>query len=351
MTIKSRPVRLLTCAAIGGVIALALTAPAPAATTTTAKKKASSSTTTTIRKKSTTTTSTSGSAASSTVPTTTKGGSASTTVPGKTVKGTVFIPGAGRVLDLGAAEVAKLAAGGKVEADVRGASGLAASGTGTVLVDVTVSNPSSPGKVTLTPVAPDFARSVVSSSVSFVSGATTVSRLAVPVGSGGLVKVATTAGPSGLAVAVVGWIVPSAVAVTEPSAIQLETCRVLDTISGLGGLQGEVTPARPFDLPAVGIAKVPAALGAAIPPTGVVLAVGASQATGPLEVMVVPTGGQSPALTLSMSPLQSTTGQFVVPVGTDARAAFYVSAGGVQLSVDAVAWIDKDGVAHSGGPC
>lgn len=353
MRTKSRSARSLVVVAVAAAAAVAMSLPAPAATSTTTKK---ASTTTT--KKKTTTASTAPATSTSTpggvagLPTTTgKPAATTSTVPAKTVKGTVFIPGAGRVLDLGAAEVAKLAAGGKVEADVRGASGLAASGTGTVIVDVSVANPSTPGRVTLTPVAPDFARAVVSTSVAFAAGATTVSRIAVPVGSGGLVKVATTTGPAGLAVSVVGWIVTTAAAAPEPSAIQLETCRVLDTVSGLGGLQGEVTPARPFDLPAVGIAKVPPALGAPIPPTGVVLAVGSSQANGPLEIMVVPTGGQSPALTLSMAPGQSTTGHFVVPVGSDARAAFYVSAGGTQITVDAIAWIDKDGVAHSGGPC
>ena len=356
MTTKSRSARSLVVLAVAGAAAVALSMPAPAATSTTTKKASATTTTKTKKTGSTASaTSTSTPVGAAGLPTTTAKPAAATatssTLPVKPVKGTVFIPGAGRVLDLGAAEVAKLAAGGRVEADVRGASGLAASGTGTVIVDVSVANPSTPGKVTLTPVAPDFARAVVSTSVAFAAGATTVSRIAVPVGSGGLVKVATTAGPAGLAVSVVGWIVTTTAAAPEPSAIPLETCRVLDTVSGLGGLQGEVTPARPFDLPAVGIAKVPAALGAAIPPTGVVLAVGSSQANGPLEITVVPTGGQSPALTLSMAPGQSTTGQFVVPVGTDARAAFYVSAGGTQITVDAIAWLDKDGVAHSGGPC
>lgn len=366
MPIASPPNRLPAFVAVAAVSVLGLNAIAGAATAPTTTRRRSTATTTlkrrtptTIKKRSTTIVDTAVVApttaltkpVASGAPTTSKPAGATTTVATKTVKGTVFIPGAGRVLDLGAAEVAKLAAGGRVEADVRGASGLAASGTGTVIVDVTVANPTTPGKVVLTPVAPDFARAVVSSSVAFVAGSTTVSRIAVPVGAGGLVKIATSAGPSGLAVAVVGWVVPAPQGTSEASAIALETCRVLDTVSGLGGLQGEVTPARPFDLPAVGIAKVPPALGAAVAPTGVILSVGASQANGPLDINVVPTGAQSPTLTLSMAPVQSTAGLFIVPVGADARAAFYVSAGGAQLTVDAIAWLDKDGVAHSGGPC
>jgi hypothetical protein len=279
-------------------------------------------------------------------------GSSTTVAPAKAVKGPVFIPGAGRVLDLGANEVAKLAAGGRVEADVRGASGLAASGSGAVIVDVTITNPTTPGKVTLTPVAPEYARSVVQTAVSFQAGSTTVSRVAVPVGASGLVKVSTSAGPSGLAVAVVGWVVTAPAGTTEPSAIPMEPCRIFDTVSGLGGLQGEITPARPFDLPAVGIAKVPPALAATGPtPIAVILSVTGSKATGPLELRVVPTGSESPELKMTLAEGQSTTANFVVPVGADARAAFYVSAASTQISVDVVGWLDRDNAVKSGGPC
>jgi hypothetical protein len=279
-------------------------------------------------------------------------GPTTTTIAPKALKGPVFIPGAGRVLDLGANEVAKLAAGGRVEADVRGASGLAASGAGTVIVDVTITNPTGPGRVTLTPVAPEYARSVVATGISFQGGSTTVTRVAVPVGSAGLVKVSTTAGPSGLAVAVVGWVVNAPAGTTEPSAIPMEPCRIFDTTSGLGGLQGEITPARPFDLPAVGVAKVPAALATTGPtPVAVILSVTASKATGPLELRVVPTGSESPELKMFLNEGQSTTSNFVVPVGADARAAFYVSAAATQISVDVVGWLDRDNAVKSGGPC
>ena len=371
---KTRSSRLLTSLAVVTASACLLTVTAQAKTTTTKK---SSTTTTTKKSSATTTTAKKSSASTTTVKSDTSAGNATTTAAitapkqdattttkkagatGATTSaaavaakaGPVFIPGAGRVLDLDANQVAKLAAGGKVEADVRGASGLAASGTGSVIVDVTVSNPTSVGKVTLTPVAPDFARTVVAANLAFQAGSTTVTRVAVPVGFGGKVRVSTTAGPSGLTIAVVGWVVNAAAGVTEPSAIALESCRLLDTSTGAGGLSGEVTPAKPFDIPAVGVAKVPPALGGTQVPTGVILNVTASAASGPLDVTIVPTGGQSPALVLNMAPSQVTAGHVVIPVGADARAAFYVSQNGVQLAVDVVGWIDRDGVAKSGGPC
>ena len=263
----------------------------------------------------------------------------------------VFIPGAGRVLDLDANQVAKLAAGGSVAPDVRGANGLAASGTGSVIVDVIVSNPTVAGRVTLSPASPDYARTVVASNLSFPASATTVTRLAVPVGAGGKVRVTTTTGPSGIAMEVVGWVVSAPAGTNEAAALPLDACRLLDTSNGTGGLSGEVTQARPFDIPAVGVFKVPPALGGTQVPTGVILSVGASAASGLLDVTVVPTGSQSPALVMSMAPGQVSNGIVVVPVGTDARAAFYVSQNGVQLTADVLGWIDRDKSAKTAGPC
>ncbi len=297
--------------------------------------------------------STSSSVASSETVTTKKGAvGATTTVPTASAKaGTVFIPGAGRVLDLDANQVAKLAEGKNAVFDVRGASGLAASGVGSVIVDITVSNPTTAGKVTLTPVAPDFARTVVSSNISFPASATTVTRAAVPVGANGKVRVTASSGPSGLAIAVVGWVVPAPAGTTESAAIGLEPCKLVDTATGLGGYNGELTQPRPFDVPAVGVGKVPPAIGGAVVPTGVILSVTATAASGPLELSVTPTGSPSPALNLSMNPAQTTSGIMIVPVGTDARARFDVTQNGVQLSADVLGWLDRDGVAKTAGPC
>jgi hypothetical protein len=325
------------------------------ATTTIVKKKSSSTSVPADTKAPDTKAPTATTAPSAVEPTTTKK-IASTATPTSapaplTKAGMVFIPGAGRVLDLDANQVAKLAAGGSVAPDVRGANGLAASGTGSVIVDVIVSNPTVAGKVTLSPASPDYARTVVAANLSFPASATTVTRLAVPVGAGGKVKVTTTTGPSGIAMEVVGWVVAAPAGTNEAAALPLDACRLLDTSNGTGGLSGEVTQARPFDIPAVGVFKVPPALGGTQVPTGVILSVGASAASGPLDVTVVPTGSQSPALVMSMSPGQVSSGIVVVPVGTDARAAFYVSQNGVQLTADVLGWIDRDKSAKTAGPC
>lgn len=264
---------------------------------------------------------------------------------------TVFIPGAGRVLDLNATEVGKLAAGGRVEADVRGASGLAASGTGWVILDVTTVTPTKAGKVTLSPSVTDPAKPASASAVAFVPGATARVRAAVAVGVNGSVRVDTQAGPAGLAVDVVGWVVPTPTATTEAAATKLDACTMLDTSAGTGGLTGRVTPTQPFDLPAVGVYSVPAGTGTTAP-TAVLFQVTATQASEPLTVTVVPTGRDLPSLVMTVVPGPGATGLFAVPVGgADTRTAFYVSSGGVMLAVDMLGWLDRDSVGKAAAPC
>lgn len=283
--------------------------------------------------------------------TTTVAPSTSTSAPRSAARRTVFIPGAGRVLDLGPAEVTKLASGGRVEADVRGAAGLAASGTGTVIVDVTAVTPAQPGKVTLTPVAPDFARAVVTAGVTFVAGSTTVSRVAVPVGRDGLVRIDTSPGPAGLTVTVVGWVISAAATVNEPSGVVLETCRLLDTASGTGGVSGALVPGRAFDIPGTGVAKIPT-VSSATPPAMVIYAVGARDIQGNPELLIIPTGSTTPEIRIVGSPGPALAAIVAIPVGIDPRLAFYPTGSGqLQLTVDAVGWVDRNGVAKGGGPC
>ena len=364
--LRSPVVRFRLAAAVAVATVVATIAVAPTGTaavravsvtkakaTTTVKK--SSRTTTTLKKSSRTTTTEPKSSGASTTTLLTKpagsGGSTTTTLAGKPgVKVTMYIPGAGRVLDLGAAEAAKLAAGGKVEADVRGAAGLAAAGIGSVILDVTAANPTVAGKVTLTPVAPDYARSVIAATAAFVAGPTTVTRVAVPIGRDGLVRIDTTPGPQGLAVNVVGWVVSAPSGTIEPSGTILDSCKLIDTVTGAGGLTGPVTVARPFDLPASAIGKVPAPT-AAVPPALVLVSVATSGATAASELMVVPTNQQSPALLMSPAMGSSPAGVFAVPVGAEPRTAFFVTSGSMNLSVEIVGWLDRDGLAKSAGPC
>ena len=44
-------------------------------------------------------------------------------------------------------------------------------------------------------------------------------------------------------------------------------------------------------------------------------------------------------------------GVFAVPVGADPRTAFFVTSGSMNLSVEIVGWLDRDGIAKGAGPC
>jgi hypothetical protein len=356
---------LLVAVGVCGVALLPLTGPqAQSATAKTTTKKKTATTvkkaTTTVKKSSATTTK----KASSTVvpevtepplPSTTAAPATSSTKPptsppiGPSGLVTWFIPGTGKVLDLGSGDVARLAGGARVAIDVRGQQGLAASGTGSVVLDITAQTPTQNGRVTLTPIAASYAQPVVSAQAQFVAGATTINRIAVPIGEEAQIRVETSPGPQNLSIAVVGWVVQSKPGVVEARGYALQSCRVVDSAASVG-LSGLLTPQRPFDIPAAGVGKIPAA-SAAQPPAMVLVAVGLKDATAPTGLNVLPTGQQTPSLSLTAVAGNSPSGVFAIPVGADPRVAFYVTSGSANLTVDLLGYTDKDGNGFSAGPC
>jgi hypothetical protein len=375
---RSRRWSLFVAAVVTGVALLPLASPTAQSatrrtttvkkkTTTTVKKKKTTTTvkrkiTTTVKKKPTTTQEEVVDSApstrivdSTTVTTSATTGSSSSTKPptsppvGANGLVTWFIPGTGKVLDLGAADVAKLAGGARVAIDVRGQQGLAASGTGSVVLDITANTPTQSGRVTLTPVASQFAQAVVTSQAQFVSGATTINRIAVPIGDDAQIRVETQPGPQGLTISVVGWVVTSKPGIVEARGYAMQPCRVVDTEKGVG-LNGAVTPQRSFDVPAAGVGKIPLP-SAAQPPSMVLVSITLKDATAPTGVNVVPTGQQTPALSLLAVAGNSPSGVFAIPVGADPRVSFFVTSGSANMVVDLIGYTDKDGNGFSAGPC
>ncbi len=354
---------LLVAVGVTGVALLPLTGPqaqSATAKTTTKKKTATTvkKTATTVKKTATTvkkSTSTvvpevtepAVTSAPSTVAASTKPPTSPPVGPGGLV--TWFIPGTGKVLDLGSGDVAKLAGGARVAIDVRGQQGLAAAGAGSVVLDITAQTPTQNGRVTLTPLAASYAQPVVSAQAQFVAGATTINRIAVPIGEEAQIRVETTPGPQNLTISVVGWVVTSKPGVVEARGYALQPCRVVDSSTGTG-LTGLLTPQRPFDIPAAGVGKIPAA-SAAAPPAMVLVAVGLKDATAPTGLNVLPTGQQTPALSLTAVAGNNPSGVFAIPVGADPRVAFYVTSGSANLTVDLLGYTDKDGNGFSAGPC
>jgi Sec-independent protein translocase protein TatA len=356
---------LVTCVVAAIAFGPAMAPPAFSATkktVTTTKKKA----TTTVKKSSTTVKKSSASTTKKSpsteeTPSTTPSTSlTSTTVAASTKPPTSppvgpsgnvtwFVPGTGKVLDLGAADVSKVAGGVFVAIDVRGQQGLAAAGTGSVILDVTAQTPTQGGRVTLTPVAAPYAQPVVLAQAQFVAGATTINRLAVPIGEDARIRVETTPGPQGLSIAVVGWVVNSKPGVVEARGFAMQPCRVVDSAKGIG-LTGQVTPSRPFDIPATGVGKIPAA-SATPAPAMVLVEVTLSNATSLTSMNIVPTGQQTPALQIQAVPGNNPSGIFAIPVGADPRVAFYTTAGSANLTVDLLGYTDKDFTGFSAGPC
>ena len=262
----------------------------------------------------------------------------------------VFVPGAGNVLELGPAEVSQLVAGGRADVDIRGTAGLAASGKGSVVLDVTIASPTAAGTVTVSPLVPDDQLPIQNSVITYVAGPTHVARIAISIGSQGSVHVEMSGGSQGLSFAVVGWVDKGTGAPNNDGGTLLTPCRLIDTATNVGGIQGPV--ATPFDLPAVGVAQVPAPGGTGTQPVAVLYSVLASNAAAAgSSVSLVQTGQKTPLLSVAVNPGAASNGLFAMPLGPTNRLAVYPSGGTMNVAIDAVGWIDKDGQGHTGGPC
>ena len=261
----------------------------------------------------------------------------------------IFVPGAGKVLELAADQVGQLVAGGRVDVDIRGSAGLAASGTGSVVLDVTVTNPGAPGTVTVSPLVPDDQQPIQTAVVTYGAGPTLKARISVPIGSQGLVHVDMTGGAQGLAFDVVGWVAKATGAPNNDGGTPLTPCRLIDTAANVGGIQGP-TP-TPFDLPAVAVAQIPGIGAAGTQPVSILFGVFGANAAASSTLNFVQTGQTTPAMTLVMTPGSATNGLFLMPIGANNRLTVYPKGATMNIAVDAVGWLDKDGQGHSGGPC
>lgn len=208
-----------------------------------------------------------------------------TSTPPTTTSPTLRTVSPSRVLDtstgVGVA-AAKVAAGGEVSVPLAGRAGLPTSGVGTVLLNLTVTAPSSSGYTTT--YASGTTRPITRSS-SFSTGATIATQVAAKVGSDGRARIYTSASTH-LAVDVVGW---------YPTTGHLRAVtpkRVLDTRTGVGTPQVRVPAGGQLDLTIAG--------GGVVPSTGasaVVLALSVDAPSQSGWLTVRPTGTTRPTTT------------------------------------------------------
>ena len=218
--------------------------------------------------------------------------------------------------------------GGQTDLQVTGAGGVPASGVSGVVLNVTVTNPSAGGYLTIWPAG---AVRPLASNLNFTAGLTIPNRVEVQTGTGGRVSIFNFTGSADVIVDVNGWYSDgSGTPPTVGAFTGVTPTRLLDTRSsgslGPGGVQNLTVTGGPAGLPTSGV-------------TAVVLNVTVTNPSASGFLTVWPAGaGRPTASDLNFSPGQTIPNLVVVGVSSSGAISIFNFAGSADVIVDIAGW-------------
>ena len=223
--------------------------------------------------------------------------------------------------------------GGMLDVQLAGVGGVPATGAAGVLINLTVTDTSSPGYVTAFPAGVAVP---ASSTIDFRAQDTKANLVEVALGRGGQISIYNQAGTTQLVVDVEGWYDPSQA--TSGAGLYNPTipARIADTRPGSG------EPYQGSTLGAGQSLTVQVAGRGGIPSSGaeaVVMNVTATNTSQPSYLTVYPAGeGRPLASNLNFFAGQTVANQVVVPLGTGGAVTIYNGVGQADVVVDVVGW-------------
>lgn len=224
---------------------------------------------------------------------------------------------------------------GRLDLTVLGRGGLPGTGVDSVILNVTVNEPTAEGYVT---VWPNGAAQPNASNINFTPGLTVPNLVVAKVGAGGAVSIFNSLGDTHFIVDVVGYF-------TAGAAFQgLQPARLLDTrdggttIDGIGASAGALPGGEEGRLRVIGRGGVPATdVGA------VMLNVTVTQPTAVGYITVWPAQADQPnASNLNFTPGQTVANLVLARVGAGGNVDLFNSAGDTHLIVDVVGWVPAE---------
>ncbi|MFE5678336.1 peptidoglycan recognition protein [Streptomyces erythrochromogenes] len=234
---------------------------------------------------------------------------------------------------------AKIAAGEVATLKVAGVQGVPAYGVTSVALNVTATNPTEAGHVS---VYPNGVARPSTSNLNFTAGQTIPNLVVVPV-QDGIVQFYNSAGTVDLIADINGYFLASGEGGTH---MNVGPKRVLDTRGGTGGVPtAPVGPGGVLDLDLSAVDGLPAPDGL----TAVVLNVTATNPTQPSFVSVYPNGTtRTSASNLNFTAGQTIPNLVIVPV-VNGKVSFYNNAGTVDLIADITGYFtpSNSGAKHS----
>ncbi|MET9950239.1 FlgD immunoglobulin-like domain containing protein [Streptomyces sp. NPDC006339] len=238
-----------------------------------------------------------------------------------------------RVLDTRAGvgiRKAKLAPWQRFQLKVAGVGGVPATGATSVVLNVTATNTTKPGHISVLPgTAGPYHSSNGSSQVNFTAGQTTSNLVVVPVVDGKVEFFANTSGSTDLVADVSGYHTTATGSAFQP----LAPTRFMDTRSGTGVPRAKIGQGGTARLQVAGVKGVPAS-----GVTAVVMNVTATNATKGTYVTAYPDGTPRPGTSsLNVPAGRTVAGAVVVPV-VNGKVAFTNGWGSVDLLGDVVGY-------------
>jgi hypothetical protein len=226
---------------------------------------------------------------------------------------------------------------------VTGKNGVPAGGVGAVVLNVTVTEPTAPGYIT---VYPNGQSPPTASNLNFVPGQNIANMVTAKVGVNGSVNIFNFAGNTQVLFDVVGYF-PTAPAALLGSAgqggqyVSLAPNRFLDTRQ----THQTLGPNGQLDLQITGRGGIPGSGVAAV-----VMNLTATNTTAAGFLTAWPTGStRQTTSNLNFGPGQFVPNLAVVPVGVGGKVSIYNFAGSTDVIADVVGWFTKPGVSVPGG--
>ena len=250
-----------------------------------------------------------------------------------------LFPGAGRYTPLTPARIldtrlgiggisAPLAPGATAQVQVTGQGGVPATGVSTVVMNVTVTQPTGDGYLTVYPTGSPQPNA---SNLNFTPGKTVPNLVVVKLGTNGRVSVFNSTGSTHVIFDVAGYYSDNGVG-NAGRYQPLVPARIADTRFGTGSVT--LGPGASFDLQVSGAGGVPV--------TGVqaaVLNVAVTNTTAVSFLTVYPTGEPRPnASNLNWAPNDTVSNRMMTKLGADGRVTIFNSSGSTDVIVDVGGW-------------
>ncbi len=228
----------------------------------------------------------------------------------------------------------KMAPYSTLTVQVTGAGGVPLTGAQAVVLNVTVTETTASGGYMI--VYPAGQTAPLASNLNWMMGQTVPNRVVVGIGSGGKVSFTNAGGYTQLIVDVNGYFTDGTAA--GVSFEPLSPSRILDTRNGTGLPAGKIPAGGTIHVQVAGVGNVPA-MGAATPPTSVILNVTVVNPSAFSWFIIYPDGTTQPlASDLNFSAGQIVPNLVVVKLGTNGKIALFNANGSSDAVIDVEGW-------------